>query len=279
MRLGPERSSNIEDRRGFGGGIPIVGGGVGAIVIAVLALLFRGTPGQIATNDQQQPQVSTAAGPNQDPQVDFVSAVLADTEITWQDIFQSQLGRDYGDPKLVLFTEYTQSGCGFAQAATGPFYCPEDQKIYLDLSFFRELNDRFGATGDFAKAYVIAHEVGHHVQDLLGIEDQVQQAEQQQGAAGANGVSVRNELQADCFAGVWANHADKMRHILEQGDVESGLNAASAIGDDRLQRESRGYIAPDTFTHGTSAQRVRWFKRGLQGGRVSDCDTFNATSL
>ncbi len=279
MRLGPERSSNIEDRRGFGGGIPIIGGGVGAIVIAVLALLFRGTPGQIATNDQQQPQVSTVAGPNQDPQFDFVSAVLADTEITWQDIFQKELGRDYGDPKLVLFTDYTQSGCGFAQAATGPFYCPEDQKIYLDLSFFRELSDRFGATGDFARAYVIAHEVGHHVQDLLGIEDQVQQAEQQQGAAGANGVSVRNELQADCFAGVWANHADKMRHILEQGDVESGLNAASAIGDDRLQRESRGYVAPDTFTHGTSAQRVRWFKRGLQGGHVADCDTFNAPSL
>ncbi len=279
MRLGPERSSNIEDRRGFGGGIPIVGGGVGAIVIAVLALLFRGTPGQIATNDQQQPQVSTAAGPNQDPQVDFVSAVLADTEITWQDIFRSELGRDYGDPKLVLFTEYTQSGCGFAQAATGPFYCPVDQKIYLDLSFFRELNDRFGATGDFAKVYVIAHEVGHHVQDLLGIEDQVQQAEQQQGAAGANGVSVRNELQADCFAGVWANHADKMRHILEQGDVEEGLNAASAIGDDRLQRETRGYVMPDSFTHGTSAQRVRWFKRGLTSGRIADCDTFNSPNL
>jgi len=280
MRLGDERSSNIEDRRGFGGGIPIIGGGLGAVVIAVLALLFRGTPGQISTTtDQQQPQVSTAAGPNQDPQVDFVSAVLADTEITWQDIFRNELGRDYSDPKLVLFTDATQSGCGFAQSATGPFYCPVDEKVYLDLGFFRELTDRFGATGDFARAYVIAHEVGHHVQNQLGIEDQVQQAEQRRGAAGANGISVRNELQADCFAGVWANHADKMRHILEAGDVESGLNAAAAIGDDRLQRESRGYVAPDSFTHGTSAQRVRWFKRGLTGGHISDCDTFNAGAL
>ncbi|HSP35962.1 MAG TPA: neutral zinc metallopeptidase, partial [Thermoanaerobaculia bacterium] len=249
MRLGDDRSSNIEDRRGFGGGIPIVGGGIGAVVIAILALLFRGTPGEVATTNQQQPsQVSTAAGPNQDPQVDFVSAVLADTEVTWHDIFRSELGRDYVEPKLVLFTDYTQSGCGVAQTATGPFYCPSDEKVYLDLSFFRELTDRFGASGDFARAYVIAHEVGHHVQNQLGIEDQVQNAMQQRGARGANGVSVRNELQADCFAGVWANHADKMRHILEAGDVESGLNAAAAIGDDRLQRETRGYAVPETFT-------------------------------
>jgi predicted metalloprotease len=279
MRLGSDRSSNIEDRRGFG--MPVVGGGIGAVVIALLALLFRGTPGQIDVPQQQtQPGPSAgASGGAQDPQVDFVSAVLADTEATWHDVFRTEVGRDYQEPKLVLFTDAVQSACGIAQSATGPFYCPEDRKVYLDLGFFRELQDRFQAPGDFARAYVIAHEVGHHVQNQLGISEQVQNAQERSGRRGANQLSVKTELQADCFAGVWANHADKMRHILESGDIESGLNAASAIGDDRLQRETRGYVTPDSFTHGSSAQRVRWFKQGLQGGRIADCDTFNAPSL
>ncbi|HEX9160581.1 MAG TPA: neutral zinc metallopeptidase [Thermoanaerobaculia bacterium] len=288
MRLGPERSSNIEDRRGGFGGIPVIGGGIGAVVIALLVMLFRGTPGDVSSQVQQPRPgaTATAEGPNggpaagpQDPDVDFVSAVLASTETAWQDIFRTEVGREYADPKLVLFTDVTQSSCGIAQSATGPFYCPLDHKVYLDLGFFRELRDRFQAPGDFAEAYVIAHEVGHHVQYLLGIQDQVQSAREQSGRRGSNALSVRTELQADCFAGVWANHANQMRHILEQGDVEEGLNAASAIGDDRLQRESRGYVTPDSFTHGSSAQRVRWFKQGLQGGRIADCDTFNTPNL
>lgn len=278
MRLGDERSSNVEDRRGFG--VPVIGGGIGAVVLALLALFFRGTPGQIDLPDTQTgPQASSPARAGEDPQADFVSAVLADTEKTWHDIFRTEVGRDYVEPKLVLFTDVVQSACGIAQSATGPFYCPEDQKVYLDMGFFRELQDRFQAPGDFARAYVIAHEVGHHVQYLLGISDQVRNARERSSRRGANALSVKTELQADCYAGVWANHADKMRHILESGDVESGLNAASAIGDDRLQRETTGRVSPDSFTHGSSAQRVGWFKRGLQGGRIADCDTFNSPDL
>ena len=278
MRLGDEQSSNVEDRRGFG--LPLVGGGIGAVVLALLAFFLRGTPGQIdVPQTQSGPSASAPASAGEDPQVKFVSAVLADTEKTWHDVFRTEIGHDYVEPKLVLFTDAVQSGCGVAQSATGPFYCPEDQKVYLDLGFFRELQDRFQAPGDFARAYVIAHEVGHHVQYLLGISDQVRNAREQSGRRGSNVLSVKTELQADCFAGVWANHADKMRHILESGDVESGLNAASAIGDDRLQRESRGYVTPDSFTHGSSAQRVGWFKRGLQGGRIADCDTFHSPDL
>jgi uncharacterized protein len=273
MRLGDERSSNVEDRRGYG--VPIIGGGIGAIVIAVLALLFRGTPGEVTTQPQQEPPSANATAPGQDPTADFVSAVLADTEKTWHDIFRTELGREYQEPKLVLFSEAVQSRCGMAGSASGPFYCPLDGKVYLDTSFFRELNQRFGAPGDFAQAYVIAHEIGHHVQTLLGIMDQVEGARAQSGRRGSNVLSVKTELQADCFAGVWANHADKMRHILEPGDVEEGLNAASAIGDDRLQRETRGYVVPESFTHGSSAQRVQWFRRGLEGGKVANCDTFN----
>jgi uncharacterized protein len=274
MRLGDERSSNIEDRRGFG--MPVIGGGIGAIVIAVLALLFRGTPGEVTTTQpDQEPPAANATAPGQDPTVEFVSAVLADTEVTWHDIFRTELGREYQEPKLVLFSDAVQSRCGIAESATGPFYCPLDRKVYLDTSFFRELDQRFGAPGDFAQAYVIAHEVGHHVQNLLGIMDQVQGAREQSGRRGSNALSVKTELQADCFAGVWANHAQKMRHILEQGDVEEGLNAATAIGDDRLQRETRGYVVPESFTHGSSAQRVQWFRRGLEGGKIANCDTFN----
>jgi predicted metalloprotease len=208
---------------------------------------------------------------------DFVSVVLADTEDVWNDLFRRR-NANYREPTLVLFSGAVQSACGFAQAAVGPFYCPADQKVYLDLSFFRDLRDRFGAPGDFAQAYVIAHEVAHHVQNLLGISDKVRAAQQRTGQREANQLSVRLELQADCLAGVWANQAQRSRQILEEGDVEEALGAASAIGDDRLQRQSRGYVAPDSFTHGSSAQRVEWFRRGLDSGRVDQCDTFGSTA-
>jgi predicted metalloprotease len=216
--------------------------------------------------------------PEEDKLKDFVSAVLGSTEDTWGELFK-QSGRQYVDPKLVLFRGAVQSACGFAQAAVGPFYCPGDQKVYIDLGFYEELRNRFHAPGDFAEAYVIAHEVGHHVQNLLGISDKVAQAQQRGSREQANALSVRVELQADCLAGVWANHADASRHILERGDLESGLNAASAIGDDRLQMQSRGYVSPESFTHGSSQQRVRWFKRGLETGSVKECDTFKTAQL
>jgi len=223
-------------------------------------------------------QQSAAAPPGQDDLRQFVSVVLADTEDTWRDLFR-RMGGVYQDPKLVLFTGAVQSACGFAQAAVGPFYCPADQKVYIDLSFYQELKNRFRAPGDFAQAYVIAHEIGHHVQNLLGISGQVEALRSRVREAEANTLSVRLELQADCFAGVWAHHAHKARQILEAGDVEEGLNAASAIGDDRLQMQAKGYVAPDSFTHGSSAQRVRWFKRGLAGGDLRQCDTFKTTQL
>jgi predicted metalloprotease len=220
--------------------------------------------------------VSTTGAPD-DPLAEFVSVVLADTEDTWRVLF-AELGATYREPVLVLFTDAVQSACGFAQSAMGPFYCPADERIYIDLGFYRELRDRFQAPGDFAQAYVIAHEVGHHAQNLLGISQQVQSA-RTASADAANALSVRLELQADCFAGVWANHADRVRQILESGDVEEGLNAASAIGDDRLQRQSSGRVVPDSFTHGSSAQRVRWFERGLEQGQLAACDTFAASSI
>ena len=204
--------------------------------------------------------------------------VLADTEDTWGELFKAG-GRTYVDPKLVLFSGAVQSACGFAQAAVGPFYCPADQKVYIDLSFYRDLRDRFHAPGDFAEAYVIAHEVGHHVQNLLGISDKVHAAQERGSEAQANALSVRLELQADCLAGVWAYHANRARHILEAGDVEEGLNAASQIGDDRMQMRARGYVSPESFTHGSSEQRVRWFKRGLESGSTKSCDTFAVAQL
>jgi len=216
--------------------------------------------------------------PVEGSEADFVSVVLADTEDSWNAIFSGS-GRHYDEPTLVLFTDAVQSRCGFASAAVGPFYCPADQQIYLDLGFFRELHDRFGAPGDFAQAYVIAHEVGHHVQNLLGISDDVRRRQARVDAPDANELSVRLELQADCMSGVWARTADRSRSILETGDIEEGLNAASAIGDDRLQRESQGYVVPDSFTHGSSEQRVRWFRRGLDFGDVAVCDTFSAERL
>ncbi len=295
------RSQNVEDRRGMGtpvgmdvpgrigipgglgrgrGGGVARGGGIGGIGLLILLALgwWLGIDPSLLLQDsstgvpyQQAP--SGTRPPANDQAAAFVSAVLADTEDTWHTLFE-QMGRTYRDPKLVLFSGAVQSACGFARAAMGPFYCPGDQKVYIDLTFFDELHDRFGAPGDFAQAYVIAHEVGHHVQNLLGIADQVQAARQKAGERGANALSVMMELQADCFAGVWGHNAND-RHLLEQGDVEEALNAAAAIGDDRLQRQAQGYVVPDAFTHGSSAQRVRWFKQGMSSGDPRSCNTFD----
>jgi uncharacterized protein len=278
------RSDNVEDQRGIGVGGIAVGGGLGTIVLVVIALFLGVDPSVILQGGDTgvstaPPAVERRAPSSEEDSVkDFVSVVLADTEDTWREIFR-RMNREYRDPSLVLFSDVVRSACGTAQSAAGPFYCPADQKVYLDLSFFRDLRDRFKAPGEFAQAYVIAHEVGHHVQNQLGISDKVRAAQSRGGEREANALSVRQELQADCFAGVWANNANRSRQILEQGDVEKGLNAAAAIGDDRLQRQSRGYVVPDAFTHGSSAQRVRWFKRGLESGSVRECDTFNAREL
>jgi predicted metalloprotease len=273
------RSENIEDRRGISMG-GIAGGGVGVVVIALIAMFFGVDPrvilqeaGQGQTPSGQQQAVPV--DPAQDKLKDFVSVVLADTEDTWGDIFR-RAGARYERPTLVLFTGAVRSACGLAQAAVGPFYCPGDQKVYIDLDFYRMLEKRFGAPGDFAKAYVVAHEIGHHVQNLLGISAKVRAAMERASPERANLLSVRQELQADCYAGIWANHANRSRHVLQAGDVEAGLNAAAAIGDDRLQMQARGYVAPESFTHGSSAQRVQWFRRGLESGELSVCDTFKA---
>jgi len=274
-------SSNVEDRRGLRAAPTIAGGGIGTIIIVLVAMYFGIDPGfllQSGAPGGAPDQQSVQRTPADDESRQFVSVVLADTEDTWRTLFR-QMGGAYQDPKLVLFTGAVQSACGFAQAAVGPFYCPGDQKVYIDLGFFQELKNRFQAPGDFAQAYVIAHEIGHHVQNLLGISAKVQSLRDRVSAAEANDLSVRLELQADCLAGVWAYHAHQSRQILETGDVEEGLNAANAIGDDRLQMQAKGYVAPDSFTHGSSAQRVRWFKRGIAGGDLRQCDTFNAAQL
>ncbi|MEO9295654.1 MAG: neutral zinc metallopeptidase [Nitrososphaera sp.] len=267
------RSSNIEDRRGMG--LPLkVGGGIGGLVVLLIVFLLGG--GNFNSTNLGGGPVDQAAVSGQDKElVDFVSVVLADTEDTWSQIFAEE-GRQYRPPTLVLFSGAVDSACGYAESAVGPFYCPSDEKVYIDLSFYRDLKDRFGAPGDFAQAYVIAHEVGHHVQNQLGISAQVEDAQQGLRQAGANRLSVMQELQADCLAGVWANNADRARGILEQGDVEEALNAASSIGDDRLQMQSQGHVTPDSFTHGTSAQRTSWFNTGLQSGTIDSCDTFAA---
>lgn len=275
------KSSNVEDRRGARVSAPLVGGGIGTILLAIVVTLLGGDPsivfdqGGSSSGSNPSAQTETQGPPADDQQAQFVSAVLADTEDTWHDIFK-QMGETYVEPPLVLYTDAVESACGFAQAATGPFYCPRDQKVYLDLSFYKDLEERHQAPGDFAQAYVIAHEVGHHVQNLLGISDEVRSAQQQVSEAQANQLSVRLELQADCFAGIWAYHANRSRQVLEQGDVEEALNAASSIGDDRLQRESRGYVVPESFTHGSSAQRVQWFKRGVESGNPESCNTFES---
>jgi len=278
---GQRESENVEDARGSGGGRLVMGGGIGTVVLVVLYLLLGGDP-QALFNAQQQAQVSQPAQVNsQAPRDDaskFVAVVLADTEDGWNDIFR-QMGRQYEEPRLVLFTDLIQSGCGFARGATGPFYCPQDRQVYIDLGFFRELQERLGAGGDFAEAYVIAHEVGHHVQKLLGITDRVDAARRRASEAESNRLSVRLELQADFLAGVWARYADRVKHVVEAGDIEEAIRAANAVGDDRLQSRSRGYVVPDSFTHGTSEQRVRWFRRGYETGELSQGDTFNAREL
>jgi uncharacterized protein len=279
---GREESDNIEDRRGFSarrvGGI----GGVGAIVVALVALYFGQDPSTVLQVLEQSSAPGDTSGAQQGTYQEsaheaesrhLVAVVLKDTEQTWRQLFAAG-GKRYEEPRLVLFSGAVQSACGTAEAAVGPFYCSGDRKVYIDLSFYDDLKNRFGAPGDFAQAYVIAHEIGHHVQNLLGTSDKVHSARQNSGKAQANALSVRMELQADCYAGIWAHNADESRHLLESGDVESGLNAAAAIGDDRLQMQARGYVAPESFTHGSSAQRVRWFKRGLESGKVANCDTF-----
>jgi predicted metalloprotease len=254
------RSSNVEDRRGMRGPL-IAGGGVGALVIAVVVMLLGGDPREVLlqTGPAQQP-----AGPGQaDPESEFVRGVLYETEQTWNAIFRERLNRDYEEPTLVLFSGGVQSACGIAQAAVGPFYCPLDKKVYIDLAFYRDLKERFGAPGDAAQAYVIAHEVGHHVQNQLGV---LRSRLDNEG-------SIRQELQADCLAGVWASQAHRERQILESGDVDEALGAASAVGDDRLQRRAQGYVVPESFTHGSSAQRVESFRRGLDSGDMRACGT------
>jgi uncharacterized protein len=268
------RSTNVQDRRGMRGGLPVTGG-LGLVVVLIIAALTGVNPLALLGGGGTGTE---AAPPADDPARDFISAVLGSTEETWGSLFSSS-GQTYREPSLVIFSGYTSTGCGTGQTATGPFYCPLDQTVYIDLSFYEALRDRLGAPGDFAQAYVIAHEVGHHVQNLLGTMEQVQQARARQGDAQANAMSVRLELQADCYAGLWAYRAERARQILQAGDVEEALGAASAIGDDRLQRQSQGTVVPESFTHGSSEQRVRWFRRGLEQGDVRSCDTFNASPL
>ena len=282
------RSQNIEDRRGLrlSRGKRIGGGsGIGIIVLVLAAIFFDIDPriviqgAEILGSGTQTTQTETRhIAESQREASEFTSVVLADTEDTWKVLFSEQLDSRYQEPTLVLFNGAVESACGFAQAVVGPFYCPGDQKVYIDLNFFDDLK-KLGAPGDFAQAYVIAHEIGHHIQTLLGISDRVMSKKQRMNKAQRNALSVRQELQADCFAGVWANNAHRARNILERGDVEEGLNAASAIGDDRLQKQSQGYITPESFTHGSSEQRVRWFRIGLESGKIRDCDTFNAQKL
>lgn len=274
------RSENVEDRRSAAPRQLAVGGGLGTILLIILAMLFGADPRALIQKVQVQqqqaggPAAKAPANPAEDKEADFVSVVLADTEDVWNDLLP-KIGRRYEDPKLVLFTNQVNSACGMASSAVGPFYCPGDRMVYLDLGFFRELDQRFEAAGDFAQAYVIAHEVGHHVQNLLGYTAKLDRLRPQLSEAENNRLSVRLELQADFLAGVWAHHAHKSRNILEQGDVEEALNAANAIGDDRLQRQAQGYVVPDSFTHGTSEQRIKWFRKGLVSGKIEDGDTFS----
>lgn len=288
MRLDNERESdNIEDRRGMStGGRGLVGGGIGTLVLALVAMYFGVDPsivlnqagnlgGTSATADSPA-QVRTS--PQEEQTKQMLSKILANTEDTWGKLF-SESGKQYENPKLVLFSGQVQSACGSASAAMGPFYCPSDYKLYLDMSFFHDLSTRFGAPGDFAQAYVVAHEVGHHVQNLLGIADKVHNAQQRASETEKNQLQVRMELQADCYAGIWAYRADQERHILETGDVEEALAAASGVGDDRLQQQSQGVVVPESFTHGSSEQRMTWFQRGAKSGDPRQCDTFKSGAL
>jgi predicted metalloprotease len=280
---GGRRSSNIEDRRGMSPRGGLVGGGIGTILIIIAALYFGVDPsflieGMQSSNVSTSGTQPTADDLRNDPLADMIAVVIADTEDVWAELFANQ-GRRYEQPTLVLFTGSTRSACGLGQAAMGPFYCPADRKAYIDLGFYEEMRTRFRAPGDFAQAYVIAHEIGHHVQNLLGVSNKVRQMQARAGKVEGNQLSVRLELQADCLAGVWANRADKARGILESGDIEEALNAASAIGDDRLQKQTRGTVVPESFTHGTSTQRQHWFRTGLQSGDPDSCDTFSVASV
>jgi predicted metalloprotease len=277
---GREGSENVEDRRGMSGGGMAVGGGIGGLIIYLLYSFLGGNPSNIpdvlpgqthATQGKQYDPKNSAAD---DTVAQFVSVVLKDTEDVWGNLING-----YKKPKLVLFSGEVQSACGSASAAVGPFYCPGDEKVYIDLSFFKELKQRFGAPGDFAMAYVVAHEVGHHIQKLLGTSDKVHSLQQRGGEKEGNKLSVKLELQADFYAGVWANHAQQMKNILEPGDINEALTAANAIGDDRLQQQTQGQIVPDAFTHGTSAQRMYWFKKGYETGDIKLGDTFNDPQL
>ena len=274
---GRKGSSNVEDRRGIGGGGIAVGGGIlGVIALLVNFLLGGGDTSQLPVPNQNTP-MSSEQKAAQDSMAAFVGVVLKETEDVWNDLL-SKAGQSYREPTLVLFSGSTESGCGFASAASGPFYCPGDQKLYIDLAFYNQLKEQFGAPGDFAMAYVVAHEVGHHVQKLLGISDKMERIRQQVGKEEYNKYSVRLELQADFLAGVWA-HYEKGKGILEAGDIEEVLNAANQIGDDNLQKQAQGYVVPESFTHGTSAQRMYWFKKGYETGDINQGDTFNATNL
>jgi len=278
------RSRNVEDRRGMRIPRKAAGGGIGIIVIALIAMYFGVDPTVFLS--QQGPTSSSVStyttsrpiSPAENELADFVAVVLADTEDTWHALF-NRMGKTYREPTVVLFSGAVASACGYAQAAMGPFYCPADQKVYIDLSFYQDLKKRHQAPGDFAQAYVIAHEIGHHVQTLLGISQKVHSVGSRVSQVEGNKLSVMQELQADCFAGLWAHHANRARQILEEGDIEEALNAASAIGDDRLQQRGRGYVTPDSFTHGSSRQRVRWFKQGIETGDIAQCNTFGADNL
>lgn len=275
--MGRKQSGNVEDRRGFGGGGLAIGGGVGGIVIMLIISFLTGKNPMDMINsggDQQAVNQTQQTTPEEDAKAQFVSVVLQDTEDVWNKIFADQ-GKDYPEPTLVLFTGQSQSGCGFASSAVGPFYCPADQKVYIDLSFYDDLKTRFGAPGDFAMAYVVAHEVGHHVQRVLGITNQLDEARGRLSEKEVNALSVKLELQADFFAGVWAHYEQNVKNILDKGDIEEALNAANAIGDDNLQKKSQGHVVPDAFTHGTSEQRMYWFKKGFETGDINEGDTFS----
>lgn len=273
---GRQTSSNVEDRRGMGPAL-IGGGGVGALVIALLVIFLGGDPSDVV---QSMPAQSVDPNnPEQQEAAQRIAVVLKDTEDVWNQLLPAETGQAYVEPKLVLFSGAVESACGMANSAVGPFYCPLDSNLYIDLAFYQQLAQRFGAPGDFAEAYVVAHEVGHHVQNLLGIAGQVQQMRQQSSQEEGNALQVRMELQADCLAGVWAYHANQMNQILEPGDIDEALNAASAIGDDTLQRRTQGQVVPESFTHGTSAQRSQWFRTGFQSGDVDRCDTFDTAAL
>lgn len=276
-----EQSSNVEDRRGrtikrVGGGI-----GIGAILMAVFALIMGENPLNVLqqVTNQQTEEAATSTNKQEEVLTQFVGVVLKETESVWSKVFREQLNEQYIEPKLVLYSGEDNTGCGYAQSTTGPFYCPADQRVYIDLSFYEELQTRFKAPGDFAMAYIIAHEVGHHVQNLLGITTEVEDQRRRLSEADGNKLSVALELQADFLAGVWAHYTQKMENLLEKGDLEEALNAASSVGDDRIQMEARGYVVPDAFTHGTSAQRMFWFKKGYETGDINQGDTFKALGL